>query len=133
MPPADRPTCQRVRTSGRHWPDAGLRGRAVLTVLTIVLAFGVGISLGLLGGGGSVLSVPLLVYVAGWNPHQAAAGSLFVVGVTAWSAWCRTPVRGASDGAPDWSSAPPGWSARTPAGCSPGMCREACCWGRSRP
>jgi len=54
----------------------------VLTVLTIVLAFGVGISLGLLGGGGSVLSVPLLVYVAGWTPHQAAAGSLFIVGVT---------------------------------------------------
>jgi uncharacterized membrane protein YfcA/glyoxylase-like metal-dependent hydrolase (beta-lactamase superfamily II)/rhodanese-related sulfurtransferase len=54
----------------------------VLTTLTIVLAFGVGISLGLLGGGGSVLSVPLLVYVAGWTPHQAAAGSLFVVGVT---------------------------------------------------
>ena len=54
----------------------------MLTALTIVLAFGVGISLGLLGGGGSVLSVPLLVYVAGWNPHQAATGSLFVVGVT---------------------------------------------------
>ena len=51
-------------------------------VLTIVLAFGVGISLGLLGGGGSVLSVPLLVYVAGWEPHQAATGSLFIVGVT---------------------------------------------------
>jgi len=54
----------------------------VLAALTIALAFGVGISLGLLGGGGSVLSVPLLVYVAGWNPHQAAAGSLFIVGVT---------------------------------------------------
>lgn len=48
----------------------------------IVLAFGVGVSLGLLGGGGSILSVPLLVYVAGWSPHQAATGSLFVVGVT---------------------------------------------------
>jgi uncharacterized membrane protein YfcA/glyoxylase-like metal-dependent hydrolase (beta-lactamase superfamily II) len=52
------------------------------TMVTIALAFGVGISLGLLGGGGSVLSVPLLVYVAGWTPHQAATGSLFVVGVT---------------------------------------------------
>jgi uncharacterized membrane protein YfcA len=50
--------------------------------VTVVLAFAVGISLGLLGGGGSVLSVPLLVYVAGWEAHQAATGSLFVVGVT---------------------------------------------------
>ena len=50
--------------------------------VTIALAFAVGVSLGLLGGGGSVLSVPLLVYVAGWNPHQATTGSLFVVGVT---------------------------------------------------
>jgi uncharacterized protein len=53
-----------------------------MTALTIVLAFAVGVSLGLLGGGGSVLSVPLLVYVAGWSPHQAATGSLFVVGIT---------------------------------------------------
>jgi uncharacterized membrane protein YfcA len=51
-------------------------------VATVSLAFLVGVSLGLLGGGGSVLSVPLLVYVAGWEPHQAATGSLFVVGVT---------------------------------------------------
>jgi uncharacterized membrane protein YfcA len=49
---------------------------------TVALAFLVGVSLGLLGGGGSVLSVPLLVYVAGWEPHQAATGSLFIVGIT---------------------------------------------------
>jgi uncharacterized membrane protein YfcA len=53
-----------------------------MSTATIILAFAVGISLGLLGGGGSVLSVPLLVYVAGWQPHQAATGSLFIVGVT---------------------------------------------------
>lgn len=51
-------------------------------ILTVVLAFAVGVSLGLLGGGGSILSVPLLVYVAGWAPHEATAGSLFVVAVT---------------------------------------------------
>ncbi len=50
--------------------------------LTVALALTVGISLGLLGGGGSILSVPLLVYVAGFEAHQATAGSLFVVGVT---------------------------------------------------
>jgi uncharacterized membrane protein YfcA/glyoxylase-like metal-dependent hydrolase (beta-lactamase superfamily II)/rhodanese-related sulfurtransferase len=54
----------------------------VTVSLTIALAFVVGVSLGLLGGGGSVLAVPLLVYVTGWSPHQAATGSLFVVGVT---------------------------------------------------
>jgi len=54
----------------------------VTAALTVILAFAVGASLGLLGGGGSILSVPLLVYVAGFDPHPAAAGSLFVVGVT---------------------------------------------------
>jgi uncharacterized membrane protein YfcA/glyoxylase-like metal-dependent hydrolase (beta-lactamase superfamily II)/rhodanese-related sulfurtransferase len=53
-----------------------------VTALTIILAFGVGVSLGLLGGGGSILAVPLLVYVAGWSAHEATTGSLFVVGVT---------------------------------------------------
>nr|WP_088319418.1 TSUP family transporter [Kineosporia sp. R_H_3] len=50
--------------------------------LTVVLALAVGVSLGLLGGGGSILAVPLLVYVGGLDPHEATAGSLFVVGVT---------------------------------------------------
>ena len=50
--------------------------------LTVTLAFAVGVSLGLLGGGGSILAVPLLVYVGGLSPHEATAGSLFVVGVT---------------------------------------------------
>ncbi len=51
-------------------------------VLTVVLAVGVGISLGLLGGGGSILAVPLLVYVAGLPVKEAIATSLLVVGVT---------------------------------------------------
>jgi uncharacterized membrane protein YfcA len=50
--------------------------------LTIVLAVFVGISLGLLGGGGSILTVPLLAYVAGMDAKQAIATSLLVVGVT---------------------------------------------------
>lgn len=49
---------------------------------TVVLAVFVGISLGLLGGGGSILTVPLLVYVAGLDPKPAIATSLLVVGVT---------------------------------------------------
>lgn len=53
-----------------------------MIALTVALAVGVGISLGLLGGGGSVLTVPLLVYVAGLPPKPAIATSLLVVGVT---------------------------------------------------
>ncbi|AEV74648.1 putative permease [Mycolicibacterium rhodesiae NBB3] len=50
--------------------------------LTVVLAVFVGVALGLLGGGGSILTVPLLAYVAGMDAKQAIATSLLVVGVT---------------------------------------------------
>ena len=50
--------------------------------LTVLLAVGIGISLGLLGGGGSILAVPLLVYVAGLPAKEAIATSLLVVGAT---------------------------------------------------
>ena len=43
----------------------------------------VGISLGLIGSGGSILTVPILVYVMGVNPVLATAYSLFIVGSTA--------------------------------------------------
>lgn len=53
-----------------------------MIALTVALAVFVGISLGLLGGGGSILTVPLLAYVAGQEPKEAIATSLLVVGVT---------------------------------------------------
>ncbi|MDV3126167.1 sulfite exporter TauE/SafE family protein [Mycobacterium sp. 21AC1] len=53
-----------------------------MIALTIGLAVFVGIALGLLGGGGSILTVPLLAYVAGMDAKQAIATSLLVVGVT---------------------------------------------------
>ena len=43
----------------------------------------IGLSLGALGGGGSILAVPVLVYALGQSPAQATTGSLVVVGVTA--------------------------------------------------
>jgi uncharacterized membrane protein YfcA len=55
----------------------------VAIALTVVLAVVVGLTLGLIGGGGSILMVPLLVYVAGMDPKEAIAASLVVVGVTA--------------------------------------------------
>ncbi|MFY1599603.1 sulfite exporter TauE/SafE family protein [Micromonospora sp. WMMD737] len=53
-----------------------------MLALTVGLAVLVGVSLGLLGGGGSILTVPLLAYVAGMDPKQAIATSLLVVGAT---------------------------------------------------
>lgn len=53
-----------------------------MIALTVALAVLVGITLGLLGGGGSILTVPLLAYVAGMDAKQAIATSLLVVGVT---------------------------------------------------
>ncbi len=47
-----------------------------------LLAILVGVALGLLGGGGSILTVPILVYAAGLPAHEAIATSLFVVGAT---------------------------------------------------
>ena len=51
-------------------------------VLVLALSLLIGVSLGVLGGGGSILTVPILVYVAGMDPKEAIAASLFVVGVT---------------------------------------------------
>jgi hypothetical protein len=42
----------------------------------------VGLVLGLIGAGGSILTVPIMVYIVGINPVLATAYSLFVVGVT---------------------------------------------------
>jgi len=41
-----------------------------------------GLTLGLIGGGGSILTVPILVYLFGINPVLSTAYSLFVVGIT---------------------------------------------------
>ncbi|MFW8623851.1 sulfite exporter TauE/SafE family protein [Corynebacterium glutamicum] len=51
-------------------------------LLTLFLSLFIGISLGLLGGGGSILTVPILTYVAGLEPREAIAASLFIVGTT---------------------------------------------------
>jgi len=53
-----------------------------MTALVVLLAVFVGLALGLLGGGGSILTLPLLVYVAGMETKEAIATSLLVVGVT---------------------------------------------------
>ncbi len=52
-------------------------------LLTLAAALMVGLALGGLGGGGSILTVPVLIYLAGVDPKPAIAMSLVVVGVTA--------------------------------------------------
>src|SRR5918994_2355423 len=47
------------------------------------LGFLVGLALGALGGGGSIVAVPVLVYVAGQGPAAATPTSLLVVGTAA--------------------------------------------------
>ncbi len=50
--------------------------------LALLCSGAIGVSLGLLGGGGSILAVPMLVYVAGVAAPQAIAMSLAIVGAT---------------------------------------------------
>lgn len=49
-------------------------------LLVSPLGFLIGLSLGALGGGGSILAVPVLVYAAGQDPRAATASSLLLVG-----------------------------------------------------
>lgn len=53
-----------------------------MLALATGLSVFIGIALGLLGGGGSILTVPLLVYITGLDAKSAIASSLFIVGVT---------------------------------------------------
>ncbi|MFV0525864.1 MAG: sulfite exporter TauE/SafE family protein [Acidimicrobiales bacterium] len=55
----------------------------VWEVVAIILGLGVGLSLGALGGGGSTLAVPILVFVAGMATQAATTASLLVVGAAA--------------------------------------------------
>ena len=52
-------------------------------ILGYIGALFVGLILGLIGGGGSILTVPILVYLLAYNPIVATAYSLFVVGSSA--------------------------------------------------
>ncbi|HUO48780.1 MAG TPA: sulfite exporter TauE/SafE family protein [Acidimicrobiales bacterium] len=54
--------------------------------LLVPLGIAVGLALGALGGGGSILAVPALVYGAGLSPRQATTTSLVIVGVASLAA-----------------------------------------------
>lgn len=52
-------------------------------VLAVLFGLAIGLSLSLIGGGGSILTVPILVYVIGLSAHEATTTSLIIVGATA--------------------------------------------------
>ena len=54
----------------------------VIQILGYIGALIIGVVLGLIGGGGSILTVPVLVYLLMLNPVTATAYSLFVVGIS---------------------------------------------------
>ena len=54
-----------------------------MELLGYVMALFIGITLGLFGGGGSILSVPVLAYLFSLDEKAATAYSLFIVGFTA--------------------------------------------------
>ncbi len=54
-----------------------------MEILGYIAAIAIGITLGLIGGGGSILTVPILVYLFRINPELATSYSLFIVGITA--------------------------------------------------
>ena len=62
-----------------------------------IIALLIGISLGMIGGGGSILTVPVLVYLMHVNPLLATTYSLFIVGVTSLAGGVRAYTRDCVD------------------------------------
>lgn len=54
----------------------------ILTIAGFIAFLLIGLILGLIGGGGSILGVPVLVYLMGYSADEATSYSLFIVGVT---------------------------------------------------
>ncbi len=55
----------------------------MMVVVAVAVGLLVGLSMGALGGGGSILTVPVLVYLLGMDTLSATTGSLIIVGITA--------------------------------------------------
>ncbi|MCO4749665.1 MAG: sulfite exporter TauE/SafE family protein [Flavobacteriales bacterium] len=68
-----------------------------MIILAYIASLAIGLSLGLLGGGGSILTVPVLVYLFGIDPVSATAYSLFIVGATSAGAIIPKAIQGLVD------------------------------------
>src|SRR5688572_11569372 len=60
-----------------------------MEIIGYVAAILIGMSLGLVGSGGSILTVPVLVYLMHISPLLATTSSLFIVGVTSFAGALR--------------------------------------------
>lgn len=69
----------------------------IVEILGFAGALLIGLTLGLIGGGGSILTVPILVYVLAIDPVTATAYSLFVVGTSALVGAIRNAQKGMID------------------------------------
>ena len=69
----------------------------IIEILGYVGALLIGLVLGLIGGGGSILTVPILVYALTLNPVVATAYSLFVVGATSLIGAVKNMMKGMVD------------------------------------
>lgn len=54
-----------------------------MEIIGLLLGILIGISLGLIGSGGSILTIPVLVYILHISPSKAISYSLFIVGISA--------------------------------------------------
>lgn len=72
-----------------------------MVAVAVVAGALIGVSMGALGGGGSILAVPVLVYALYLDPQSATTASLVIVGVTATAA----SVSHARAGRVDWRAA----------------------------
>ena len=75
-----------MRGMPEWWSDA------VRALLASPLGLLIGLSLGALGGGGSILAVPALVYAAGQSARQATATSLILVAIRVYR-WTLSPAK----------------------------------------
>ena len=69
----------------------------LLEIFGYIGALFIGLVLGLIGGGGSILTVPILVYALTLNPVIATAYSLFVVGTTSLVGAAKNMMKGMVD------------------------------------
>ena len=68
---------------GIGWFSKTIISLETFNILGVIGALVIGVFLGITGGGGSILTVPILVYLLGVMPITATAYSLFIVGITA--------------------------------------------------
>ena len=99
----------------------------MLAIIAIPAGLLIGLSLGALGGGGSILTVPALVYLLHQQPHAATTASLLIVGITALAGMAAHWRAGRVRLAQGITFGVLGMPALTPAACCPRASGLTCC------